>query len=247
MDAVRFDRLARSLIAPSRRGFGRALAGLGLAGGVSALLRGTDGEAKKRKRKKKKCRGETKKCGKRCIPKANCCTSGDCDHDHSFHCIDGVCACLADGWTSCGDKCIQEGGCCDAADCQSEGLDLCVDNRCQCSGFFCDSAGCCAAGEVCNNSERRCEPGSCPSVQACDLTEDFYTCGNSGFCTCTTSVNGGPWCVDWETRDCTANCTSDAHCGAGRVCVSRTTSAPCASCSNLANGFCVSFGNCRDD
>jgi hypothetical protein len=86
MDADRFDRLVRSLTTRSRRGFSRALAGLGLAGGVGTLLRTADSEAKKRK--KKKCKGK-KKCGKKCIAKSACCTDADCAESES--CCAGQC------------------------------------------------------------------------------------------------------------------------------------------------------------
>jgi predicted outer membrane repeat protein len=72
MDGNRFNHLARSLIAPSRRGFSRALAGLGLAGGLATLPGLTDVAAKKKGKGKNK-----KKCaeagGKAIKGKGKCC------------------------------------------------------------------------------------------------------------------------------------------------------------------------------
>lgn len=97
MDTKRFDVLTRSLTTRSRRHFSRALAGLTLAGGVGSMLRQGDAEArKKRNKKKKNCKGATKKCGKRCIPEADCCTDAECNPtDLGLICVEGACICGA--------------------------------------------------------------------------------------------------------------------------------------------------------
>lgn len=85
MDADRFDLLTQSLFTPSRRGFGRALAGLGLAGGLATLPGPVDVEGKKKgkgkknnknKNKKKKCRGSKAIKGKCCQGSARVCIGG---------------------------------------------------------------------------------------------------------------------------------------------------------------------------
>lgn len=81
MDSDRFDLIARSLIAPSRRGFSRVLAGLTLAGGLGVLAGPAEVEAKKgkgkKKNKKKKCKGGGKAFkGKCCQGSAHVCIGG---------------------------------------------------------------------------------------------------------------------------------------------------------------------------
>lgn len=92
MDANQFDALARSLdlLAPRR-----VVLGL-LGGGMSALLTqagAEDVDAKKngKKRKKKKCKGATRKCGKKCIPAGNCCNAAECGSIYT--CEAGACVC----------------------------------------------------------------------------------------------------------------------------------------------------------
>jgi hypothetical protein len=66
MDADRFDGLARALSrTPSRRAVSRGLAGLAAGPVLAPLLDWTASEAKKKR--KKKCKGGKKKCGKKCI------------------------------------------------------------------------------------------------------------------------------------------------------------------------------------
>jgi hypothetical protein len=75
------DRLARSLSAPSRRAFSRALAGITLAGGLGAIagpaeVDGKKGKGKK-KNKKKKCKGGGKPFkGQCCQGSARVCIGG---------------------------------------------------------------------------------------------------------------------------------------------------------------------------
>jgi hypothetical protein len=105
MDADRFDFLARSLVTSSRRGLSRALAGLGLMGGLSSLLALTDAEAKKKgKKKKRKCKKSQKKCGKKCIPEDGCCPACSSRETCSF----GFCIC-APGTIDCGELCCVSG------------------------------------------------------------------------------------------------------------------------------------------
>jgi hypothetical protein len=78
VDASRFDHLVRLYAGDrSRRSLVRGLTGVTLAWTTQPLLGIVSGKAKK-KHKKKKCKGGTKKCGKKCIPKSGCCTDADC-------------------------------------------------------------------------------------------------------------------------------------------------------------------------
>lgn len=92
MDADRFDVMARMLSTPLPR---RAplVAIVAAALGISARAK-SDVLGKK---KKKKCKGNTKKCGKRCIPKTECCEA--CG---SKTCCNGACVDLATDPTNCG-------------------------------------------------------------------------------------------------------------------------------------------------
>lgn len=95
MNTVRFERLTR-LLTPAKAPRRQALGAL-LLGSITSRLGGVDGEARKRKKRKKKCKGGTKKCGKRCLDLAtdgdNC---GACGHDCiSAECERGVCLCEA--------------------------------------------------------------------------------------------------------------------------------------------------------
>jgi hypothetical protein len=83
MDADRFDAAIRRLGDPTRR----TLLGGGIGAGLAGLLGLADTAAKKGK--KKKCKGGKKKCGKKCIPKANCCKNADCAP--LFLCAQGTC------------------------------------------------------------------------------------------------------------------------------------------------------------
>lgn len=128
MDAVRFDDLLRALSTmPSRRGVARAVFGFALAGPLAGLLSPTDAQAKKKKgkHKRKKCKGSTRKCGKKCIPKDDCCNDGECEACES--CQDGACVIA----------------------CQTG--QECVSGQCRCTTSSC-STGCCA-GDVCADGD----------------------------------------------------------------------------------------------
>jgi hypothetical protein len=82
MDAFHFDRVTRTVSTVlSRRTFARVL-----SLGAIALPGLSDA---KRTRKKKRCKRNKKKCGKRCFPRANCCNSADCAAGEL--CIGGQC------------------------------------------------------------------------------------------------------------------------------------------------------------
>jgi hypothetical protein len=79
LDGSAFDRLAQSLMtSPSRRAAVRLLAGLLMIGPWRGVSDAPVALAKRKKRKKKKCKGGKKKCGKGCCGVTNLCASGIC-------------------------------------------------------------------------------------------------------------------------------------------------------------------------
>lgn len=198
MDAERFDRLARSLTTRSRRGFSRALAGFGLAGGLSALLSLADGEAKKRKHRnrKKKCKGSRKKCGKKCIPADGCCTAADCAAGQNC-CANECTAPLSCGEDTCGcgDVCkrspeghtCQPGGCSATDYCHNRSQYQCGsdgDEPCFCTTSI-DGVNACVKDIAfncppCDSDEDCVESLGQPSV--CLADGPFCNCGGASFC-----------------------------------------------------------------
>lgn len=221
MDADRFDVVVRSFAAVSRRAtLGR------MAGGLAALigLLGAEDVAagKKRRKKNKKCKGGQKKCGKRCIPKANCCTDancGECEHCQSGTCIpgcqsgqicqNGACTCPT-GQRDCQGTCIPDGDCCANVDCASGAA--CVDGACLClNGFR-------PCQELCIPDEDCCNDDDCPDVAACQ----------EGVCVC--PVDGQVACAE----SCVNLSTNGGNCGACGV--------ACASDHSCVHGACTCVG-----
>jgi hypothetical protein len=245
MDAGRFDDLLRSLFeSPTRRGIGRTLAGLTLGGtlGRSALV---EVEARKKKRKKK-CKGGKKKCGKKCFDlQTDPLQCGSCEIrcDDDMVCRDGECVC-PEGETECGDTCCPSGqicvdGQCDDDPCPPEFIcppaQACVNGACVCPAgeTICEEA-CCEAGLTCVNGacEDLCPPQLvCPLGQACvdgDCTCPAAAClaatdpTNDEFedCFCATTVEGEQLC--FGNIACVPEppaCVSSVDCGAGFACL----------------------------
>lgn len=172
MDADDFDRLTRSFTAtPSRRHIARALAGLGLAGALGLRPGAASVSAKNKKRRK--CKGGTKRCGKTCLPRAACCDHSDCPAGAS--CERGSCVCpggeeLCDG--RCGPICLSTQvrnpvncGCCTKNDlsCSPAGA-----NPACCSGT-CSATGMCVGRAVLQPCEfaAQCATGACSSTGLC--------------------------------------------------------------------------------
>ncbi len=145
MDGIRFDDALRSLVSARTR---RGVLGLSLASVVASLLGLAGADAKKKGKKKKKCKGNKKKCGKKCILKTECC--GGCGQDEE--CCDGTCFNVQTDAEHCGDcdtqcgtgefcldgECLVGIGTCDVGDnfCTSV-LDQCNDlDTCQCLQTF---------------------------------------------------------------------------------------------------------------
>jgi hypothetical protein len=131
----------------TRRAFGVA------AGGLAANILGLTASAKKKKRKKK-CKGGKRKCGKKCIPKANCCTDADCGGGAT--CQDGTCLC-PNGERECEGTCIPDDICCPGEACGQncacrrtvEGTGFCVQSGILIECVQCNSSAECEADDQC--------------------------------------------------------------------------------------------------
>lgn len=113
MDEMRFDTLARSIGVGSRRIGLQLLAG-SVVGGLVDQIWVNESVARKRK-KKKKCKGGTRKCGKKCIAPGSCCSADECGAGGA--CVGGICFCSA-GLQLCQRRCIPDDACCDVNDCE---------------------------------------------------------------------------------------------------------------------------------
>jgi hypothetical protein len=186
---------------PTRRAFGRAIAGsvFGGALGISALLE-VPGK-RKRHKKKKKCKGGKKKCGKKCFDlqtdPAHC---GSCGNacDESEVCLGGTCGCPVDE-PACGGACCAPANCIDGACCQT-------DRTC--------GTVCCAADEVCGKPEAGLcvvGQGTCPSgADSCD--GNAVICNSPETCGCFQSVSGATRCGQGTVDTQCGQCTNDAAC-----------------------------------
>jgi hypothetical protein len=202
MDPIRFDRLARQIASPSRRAL---LGTLGLSG--LALLLGQDPPAATAKPKKKPCKSTQKKCGTKCIPKANCCTNKDCTAPKT--CQNGTCRCTpkcsgkscgaSDG---CGGKCVTNQGCGSGQTCSPAGQ--CVDTACGNGLHACGAAGCqqCCAGQL--GADDQCCPPQTPNCLERDGNR-ARSCLAPGVCTCPAqypyfwaAFGGSPQCYECQ-------------------------------------------------
>jgi hypothetical protein len=214
MDARHLDDLAREIGSQLPR---RSV--LGALGGLAALLAlpALDGEAKKKKhgrtrRGRKKCKGDKKKCGKKCILSDQCCTTADCGT--RGECVNGACVCPA-GKKACNGGCIPEDSCCQSSDCGptqtcTNGTCTCPGNQTKCgsacieSGLCCPDGGC-PAGQTCEGDTCWCNAadGIWCDAECCDANED-ETCSHSE--TGSACAGGGCQLFDW------CNVTSDSVC-----------------------------------
>jgi hypothetical protein len=152
MDANRFDALARTLTAvSSRRGAGRALAGLTLGGMLIPLSGLTETKARKKKRKGK---GKKKKGGKPSPPAAFCAdhaNGASCDDSPCKACQDGACVPSTDDALCNGTGRCLNGVCNPPPSCLQPGnLDCFPDTPAVCCSGVCDlvfnGVGTCVAG-----------------------------------------------------------------------------------------------------
>jgi hypothetical protein len=146
MDPNRFDALVRaagrSPRPPSRRTLLRSLGG----GALSALLVPAfldEADARKKKKKPKKCKAGQKRCGAKCVPQTDCCKDVECDRVHREGCYQGRCGC---GTSEIRDS---KGYCGPFPNCKSTGL-ICTSNGDCCSGRCTIDDG---------NGQRRCDRG----------------------------------------------------------------------------------------
>jgi hypothetical protein len=178
MDESRFDQALRNIAGVSGRR--EAIRSLSLAG--MSLLAAFDvpsgADAKKKGRRKKKCKGGTKRCGKKCIPSANCCSSTDCG---GGACVAGTCQCLIDS-RSCGGKCVPKEQCCEAGDC---------DDGNPCTTPVCNGNGTCGHRNrpdfsYCGGNNSLCSGGECAIPPICAFSGIVCTRNSdccSGMCT----------------------------------------------------------------
>jgi hypothetical protein len=153
MDIDRFEALLYRIAEPTRRTL------LGLAGslGLVHIAPPLDASSRK-KRRKKKCKGRKKKCGKRCIPKSQCCP-----------------ACAA--FEVCVQtRCLSKLGTCDL------GADICT-NICPQEGCVCGSNNSCLCYQTVTG-DTRCGTGqgcgNCTSDAECETR-----LGAGAFCVAT--------------------------------------------------------------
>ncbi|MFN8662108.1 MAG: hypothetical protein U0075_09475 [Thermomicrobiales bacterium] len=252
MDAIRFDGLVRSWRKLASRREVTALPGGLLLGSASARVQPAASKKKKKvtlclngltvtasSKKKKKLLKQGATLGS-CPPtgcKPNCAgktcgndgcggACGTCEPGGS--CQGGQCVCLPDH--VCG------AGCCPATvECFAEGC-ACEQDLCSCSGgrTFCstpDFTQCCASGDTC-------DPVAACTTNVCTAENDVCTVGGAfcgaGFCLCTTSAAGAPFCADFNLlTDCptTGACATDTDCDTGETCAN----VPC--CSATADAF----------
>ncbi len=198
MDHGRFDTWTRSIA--SRRAFGGALLGtiagaLGLRPVVAA-----------------RCRRGKKRCGKRCIPKSACCTTGQCQPGVTGRtCRRNRCVCPA-GQMSCRPLCLGKEG----APCT--GFETCCSGSCDflvgggtcssCNGHFCNADYPCCPGTPCVGNRCGgclgravvCTPGGQP---CCESECSGGTCLSAAGQRCKHDAN----CAECYLRgDCLGNC-----------------------------------------
>jgi hypothetical protein len=222
VDALQFDRLIRTMGTPSRRGLSRSLGGLFLAGPLGLISGFFDAEAKKKKRKKK-CKGGKKRCGKKCLDlqtdPLNC---GSCGNgcDVGKDCADGKCSC-PEGEQACGASCITQVECCTDADCGDGGT--CVDGTCLCPVEKASCGGTCvdlaADGANCGSCNNVCVTGGC--VNGACVCQGEAQCPEA--CTCRARLEGGAACRGPVVS--AQACDDDDDCPLGTFC--RTSDAKC--------------------
>jgi hypothetical protein len=206
MDATRFDLIAKRLGArATRRTLFAVLAGLGLSGMAGSIQETEAGK------KRKKCKGGKKKCGRKCIPKGNCCKHPDCG-DHGI-CTLGACGCET-GYKECQGSCIPLGNCCAHTECPSG--QQCCKGACTVVTGCCNDVDC-QLGQLCDQGQCVTGQGNCPAGANSCLSGDI-PCGNG--CYCFQSMSGETRFRPAGATTCN-ECSADAHCahlGPGSFC-----------------------------
>ena len=217
MDARQLDDLARDIGSRLPR---RSM--LGALGGLATLLAAPQLQSDARKKKKKKCKGGKKKCGKTCIPADQCCTSADCGA--RGNCVNGSCVCPT-GQKACNGGCIPQASCCQNTDCGldqtcSNGTCTCPDNQTKC-GAVCLEPGLCCADRDCP-AEQRCDDDLCwcEAVDGIWCDDDCCDAGDDQVCNWTAGesacASGGCQLFDWCNvdidEDSVCRDSADAYC-----------------------------------
>ncbi|HEU5433944.1 MAG TPA: hypothetical protein VFU81_19905 [Thermomicrobiales bacterium] len=180
MDADRFDTLTRLLGASGSR---RKALGAGLA----CLATTTGFVDAGAKRKQANCPHGKKKCGKKCIPKRDCCKDGDCAPNQ--RCEHGACV-----------DCVPQGTACTNDDQCCTGICDKYTNRCQQVRVSCENGESCPNGRCCDVFGKQClyekaTQGACEPHVSCgyllcgdkcsDLSDGTYQfCGYEGSGAC---------------------------------------------------------------
>jgi hypothetical protein len=153
-----FDRLNKALVrdTPRRTVLGAIAMVASVSCGVAPGIRAAKNRKKKGKKGKKPCRGTTKRCGRRCIPRTNCCTSAECDQGEV--CRNGRCA-----------ECTAATDCPSPPTCEQA---VCQDGRCATvsrpAGFPCEADPPCVINKTCDGSGQ-CQGGA-PDDDRCVTT-----------------------------------------------------------------------------
>jgi hypothetical protein len=240
VDVPQLDDLAREIGSQLPR---RSV--LGALSGLAALFAASAGYGEARKRKKK-CKGGKKRCGKQCVPADQCCSSADCGRNGQ--CANGTCVCPA-GKKACHGRCIAEGNCCTQDDCPGD--QYCDEQTCRCPDGY---EPC--PGNICPSGDECCGTGDCASGQACD--DGFCWCTSAGEIYCddaccdasngeicnwdansSTCVGGGCQRFDWCNVDDDSVCRDDSN--AYCVCITSYAPAATAACVHaytLEASFC---------
>ena len=251
MDESRFDDLARALsVGPSRRSLLVTLGATMLGAVLSA--RANDVIAK---HKKPKCKSTEKKCGKQCIPKANCCSDRDCVG--AATCRKGKCRCKPQcAGKSCGAKDGCGGFCTACPQGKSCVNKQCVDDVCnpKCDGKNCgDDDGCggtcivqqgCSGNRVCVNGNCVC-PGALPTLCQGHCTNPLTDKTNcSRFVEICGFACSPPDDKDWEC--CNGDCAFLPGCLAGAGGWIECQKANCGGCGQpcLDEGHGCCEGHC---
>jgi hypothetical protein len=192
MDPTRFDHLSRAMGATGTRR--NALLVLGTLALGSLLGHAPETVAK---RKPKHCPRTEKHCGRRCIPKAHCCTSQDCPARQT--CRQGQCRCVP----TCRDEtCGTADGC--------GGVCACA------ASAWCQAGHCTPCDPPCARGQR-CVHGVC----TCDAFDNQCPTSADGQCSCGgRDVDElGPFCLDRNSAcDLDTPCETNDDCQVGRVC-----------------------------
>ena len=185
MPDSRFDVVARGLAAPGRSR--RRFAGL-LAGGWFAALIGASAPRARAKKRRRKCKKPTTKCGRRrCCPPGRPCVQGRCG------CPSGTIFCAGGGGGPTG---------CFAAQCC---LATCSGATCYPANQVCEGD---PDGAVCDCVGAECGGTCCPPGQAC--AGDACGACSAGSPNCPNAAQCGPNCFCVTSVEQVTACANDA-------------------------------------